>query len=300
MELAVKLGRLSLSNPFVAASGVFGTEWSAVTKVLESDASAMVSPTQFKKPRPWPQPPVFRSWVHWSMVDTGLWSPGIDEFCAQLSKVRKSGKPVFVNLGEIDVEAALICAENLRNAGADGLELNPFHGRAIPAPRRLSELVSALKSKAPELPVFVKLPLMAEVERLAQTVCNAGADGLTLIGPPRGLAYDLEEWCSAERIEGYVCGHAIHPLATYWIERIRTKFPDVPIMGCGGVYNWSDALEFLVAGANAVQVGTALSEQGLALFSNLVSKCENYLAKQGFASISECVQAVRSTLKANL
>ncbi|MFB0501194.1 MAG: dihydroorotate dehydrogenase, partial [Candidatus Bathyarchaeia archaeon] len=153
----------------------------------------------------------------------------------------------------------------------------------------VAEVVKEVKNKV-DKPVFVKLtPNVADVAVVAEAAAKAGADAVTAINTVRAMTIDIETtWpVLANRIGG-LSGPAIKPVAVRCVYEIYRRV-DVPVVGCGGIITWRDAVEFMLAGASAVQVGTAVAFEGLDVFRCIAEGIDSYLERMGFGSVKEIV-----------
>ena len=153
----------------------------------------------------------------------------------------------------------------------------------------LKEVVSKVKRRISK-PIFVKLsPNVTDIAQLAETAVKAGADAITAINTVRAMKIDIKTGrpILANRIGG-LSGPAIKPIAVRCVYEIYERVR-VPIFGCGGISNWRDAIEFILAGASAVQVGTAIALKGLEVFRAISKGIEAYIKKKGFRSVGEIV-----------
>jgi len=266
-DLATRLGPLALANPVLAASGTFGfgLEMARIAEVQKLGAVVMKSVTV--KPRAGNPPPRIVETPAGMLNAIGLENPGIDAFLRTvLPQAAKLGVPLVANIaGEttdeyaalarrLSAEAAgAIVAIELNvscpNVGAKGLHFGV-------APELLQGLVAAVRAET-ELPLIVKLsPNVTDIVAVAQAALAGGADALTLINTLLGLAVDL----SARRprlanVTGGLSGPAVKPVALRMVHQVW-RATRAPIIGLGGITSAEDALEFIVAGATAVAVGT--------------------------------------------
>lgn len=267
-RMAVDLNGVVFPLPVLAASGCLGTGreptlvdlhrlGGVVTRSLTLEARRG-SPT----PRMAETPAGLLSWI-------GLQNAGVEAFLREdLPHLARIGVPVVVSVAGSSVEEYLRVTTLLQNRpGIVALEVylgapdeergrgRPFHAR----PDRISEVVGAV-ARMSRLPVFVKLPaLEPDLVETARACVRAGAHGLTLIDGVPGLAVDAERLRPALAAPvGLLSGPAIKPIALAAVYRVAREMPEVPIMGVGGIATGLDAVEFLLAGAWAVQVGTAM------------------------------------------
>ena len=139
--------------------------------------------------------------------------------------------------------------------------------------------------------MIVKLsPNVADIAVPAKVAVEAGADALTAVNTLKAMAIDTETMRPVlSNIKGGLSGAAIKPVALRCVYDIREELPDVPIIGCGGISDWRDAVEFFLAGASAVQVGTAVALEDMDVFQAITKGVENYLRKKHFGSVKEIV-----------
>jgi dihydroorotate dehydrogenase (NAD+) catalytic subunit len=181
-------------------------------------------------------------------------------------------------------------------AGVDALELNlscPHVERTGAEighdPGLVADVVEKVKAKV-DRPVFVKLtPNVADIVEVAKAAAESGADALTAINTVRAMAIDLETTrpLLANKVGG-LSGPAIKPIAVRCVYEIYQEV-DVPVIGCGGISTWRDAVEFMLAGASAVQIGTAVAFKGLEVFRSVTEGMEVYLKEKAFKSVKEIV-----------
>jgi dihydroorotate dehydrogenase (NAD+) catalytic subunit len=292
-SLAVDLGGLVLATPVVVASGCAGTgpELAAVSEPKR--IGGVVSRTitvHARKGAPTPRIAESPSGVLW---ETGLQNPGIDAFLAQeLPHLAQAGTPVVVSIGGGTLEDYVRLTGALR--GREEVAAIEVHlsgpdeelDRAIVGahPDRVSEIVGAV-ARMSLVPVFAKLPGGAhDVVELARAAMRAGASGLTLLGSPPALGVHpgrLRPELGA--VTGWLSGPALRPLTLRAVFEVARAMPDVPVLASGGVRTGADAVECLLAGAWAVQVGTATlidPEAPVAIAKGIVA----YLKEKNLAS----------------
>jgi len=266
--LEVDLGGVTFPHPVLAASGCLGTGrdvpglvdlhrlGGVVTRSL-TFAPSKGAPT----PRATETASGLLSWV-------GLQNPGVDAFVEEdLSKLTRARTPVIGSVAGSTPDEYLRVASHLHlRPGIVALEVylsapdeerrgDPFYMHA----ERIQEVVGPV-SRLSRVPVFVKLPpLLPDLVATARACLRAGAHGFTLIDAVPGLAVDSERLRPRLAAPvGALSGPAIKPIALAAVYRVARALPDVPIMGVGGICTGEDAVEFFLAGAWAVQVGTAM------------------------------------------
>ena len=257
---------LLLTNPVMTASGTFGygIEYSELVDMQR--LGAIVCKGTTLKPREGnPQPRLVET-TRGILNSVGLENVGVEAVIKEKAPIwAKWQVPVIVNIaGETTDEYTEVAARLDGVAGVSGIEVNiscpniACGGMEFGTnPKAAAEVTAAVKA-ASSLPIMVKLsPNVTDIVEIALAVSEAGADAITLINTVRGMAIDINE-CrpSLGNIAGGLSGPEIKPLALYMVYKVAGVV-DIPIIGCGGISRADDALEFLMAGASAVEVGTA-------------------------------------------
>ena len=295
-RLVTEIAGLRLRNPTMLAAGILGLSGPSLRRAAEAGAGAVVTKSVGLKPRVgYPNPTVVQ--VDCGLLNAmGLPNPSVHHFGEELREVKKGGVSVIVSIYGFSTEDFAEVATVAIEEGADALELNVScphvekTGSEIGQnPRLVAEVVEKVKSKV-DKPVFVKLtPNVANIVKVAEAAVKAGADAITAINTVRAMAIDVETTrpMLANKIGG-LSGRAIKPISVRCVYEIYRQV-DVPVIGCGGVTTWQDAVEFMLAGASAVQIGTAIAFEGLDVFRSVTGGIDSYLEKMGFGSVREIV-----------
>jgi dihydroorotate dehydrogenase (NAD+) catalytic subunit len=298
-RMEVSLGPLRLRNPVLTASGTAGSGLELLPFADLSLLGGVVGKTVTRERRPGNAPPRTFETASGMLNSIGLQNPGIDRFVEDvLPKVAAAGYVFVANVaGETPADfaelAARIDAASARHPVA-GIEANlscPNVAGGLDFsidPRLASEVVRGMRA-ATRLPLIAKLsPNVTDVRPLARACEEAGADAVSLVNTYLGAAVD---WRRRKPIFGRVVaglsGPAIKPLALFQVWRASSAVR-IPVIGIGGIENAGDALEFLCAGARAVQVGTALFRSPTAA-GDLVAGMERLLEEAGIADVNDLV-----------
>ena len=267
-SLAVDLAGVQLPLPVVAAAGCFGLprDTAGLTDLRRLGGIVTRSLTYGpSKGSPTPRVAETPSGI---LTSVGAQNPGVEEFLREeLPKLARTGLPLIASVSGSSLAEYLQVTSTLHwRSGLVALEIYlsgpdaerggvPFYTRID----RMAEIVGAV-SRLSRLPVFAKLPLLVpDLVEAARACVRAGAHGLTLIDAVPGMAVDVERLRpKLATAVGGLSGPAIRPIAVGAVFRVARAMPDVPIMGVGGIVTGEDAVEFLLAGAWAVQVGTAM------------------------------------------
>lgn len=295
--LNVNLAGLQLGNPTVLASGILGYTGDIMQAVAENGAGAVVTKSVGVNPRMGYANPTVVQAKSGIINAMGLPNPGINEYIEEI-KYSKSvlQVPLIVSVYGYSADEYALAAKKAADAGADAVELNvscphvKYTGSEIGGnPKLLQDVVCKVKAEVHK-PVIVKLsPNVTDIVELADVATKAGADALTVINTVRAMAIDVETTLPVlTNIRGGLSGPAIKPIALRCVYDI-SECVKTPIMGCGGVSDWRDAVEFLLAGASAVQVGTAIAMEAPSVFQDINRGLTAYLKRKGYRSVNELV-----------
>jgi len=306
MNLSVQLAPghekgLRLANPVMTASGTFGygTEYSHLFDIQK--LGAIVCKGTTLKPRDGnPQPRLVET-PSGLLNSIGLQNIGVKALIREKAPIwAKWRVPVIVNIAGETVEEYATLAKELDGVpGISGLEVNiscpnigaggaEFGLHPEPAAR-----VTATVRANTHLPVLVKLtPNTGEIARVAAAVAEAGADAICLVNTVRGMAIDIyTRQTLLGNGTGGLSGPAIKPIALAMVYEVAGSV-ELPVIGCGGITSGSDAVEFIMAGASAIQVGSASFVNPRAPL-DVLEGIEQFMAREGVKDISELVGAAR-------
>jgi dihydroorotate dehydrogenase (NAD+) catalytic subunit len=278
VDTSVSIAGLRFKNPVIAASGTFGYGVEYEGLVDAAALGGIVSKGLTLRPRPGNKG--LRLWETASglLNSIGLENPGIEHFIAhELPRMKNIGKdcadgpPVIIaNLSGASLEEYEAGAGLLNASAVDAIELNiscpnvRAGGMAFGLePGPASEVCGAVRSAAPDKPLIVKLsPNAPYINAVAQACVSAGADALSLVNTFKGMAFDIDKRKPVfDNISAGLSGPCIKPIALRMVwelcEELKRLGLAIPVIGLGGIATASDALEFLLAGAVAVQVGSA-------------------------------------------
>jgi dihydroorotate dehydrogenase (NAD+) catalytic subunit len=295
VDLSVTIAGIHLKNPVMAASGTcgYGEELSAFLDI--NALGAIVTKGISLSPAAGNPPPRIVETPSGMLNAIGLQNVGVEEFVAhKLPFLRQFQTSVIVNcFGKSVSEYCALCQKLSAVEGIAGLEINiscpnvKEGGMCFGTdPSRAHKLICEVR-KATALPIIVKLsPNVTDIGLIARSVEEAGADAVSLTNTFTGMVIDVET-CQPvlANITGGLSGPAIRPLSLRMVwEAVQAV--SVPVIGMGGIMNGADALQYLIAGARAVQVGTALFVRPDAPL-RIVEDIAAYLEKHGFSSVRD-------------
>lgn len=295
-KLTVRLGRLKLLNPTALASGILSNGPLLKRAAAEGGAGAVVTKSLTGERREGYPTPVIVG-VEGGLINAiGLANQGYVEFLEQDLPVAKEGMvPVIVSVaGANPGEFERICAR-AEEAGADAVELNlscphvKKRGLEIGAdPRFVRRVVSGVRGTL-TIPVHVKLGLSDRMGDSALEAQDAGAEAVVAINTIKAMKVQVHARRPVlSNVYGGLSGPAIHPIAVRCVYELYERL-SVPLVGCGGVKDWATAVEFMLAGARVVQIGSAVATEGLGVFGEVSRGIGRYLDSNGFKSVAEIV-----------
>ena len=297
-SLMVNVAGLQLPNPTVLASGILGYSAETVESIVKGGAGAAVMKSVGLKPREGYANPTVVQASYGLINAMGLPNPGIKEYLKEFHRIKAAvpNVPLIFSIYGYSAEEYATVAIEATAAGADAVELNVScphvedTGSEIgQCPETLADVVKKVKASVRK-PVFAKLsPNVTSIADVAEAAVEAGADGLTVMNTVKAMAIDVETAMPilSNKVGG-LSGPAVKPLALRCVYDVYERIK-VPIMGCGGIVDWHDAVEFLLAGASAVQIGTAVSLKGPNVFRSVTVGIGRYLRSKHFGKVEEIV-----------
>ncbi|UDQ99176.1 dihydroorotate dehydrogenase [Lentisphaerota bacterium WC36G] len=301
-DLTTKLGSLTLKNPVMTASGTFGYGVEYADFYPLSDLGAVVVKGICMNPSHGNPTPRVAEVSSGMLNAIGLQGPGVDKFLngeQYLPFLRKSGATTIVNIwGKSIEEYAEVAAAMDGVDGIAALEVNiscpnvKEGGVAFGTDLKMANTVISKVRAATKLPLITKLsPNVTCIADFAKTVVDAGSDMVSLINTLSGMAIDIHtRKPKIANITGGLSGPAIKPVAIKMVHDVA-KAVDVPVIGMGGIMTADDAIEFLLAGADAVAVGTAIFTDPHAPIK-IIEGIDEYLERHGCNSVSEIIGQV--------
>ncbi len=290
IDLSVQINSLKLKNPILLASGVWDFEY---TKIVDfKRLGGVICKGVSLNPKEGNPPPRITETPCGVINSIGLENKGLENFKTEiLPELKKLDVPIFVNIFGESIEEFKRVTSGIR--GVSGLEVNiscPNVGRGGENfgkdPEMVFSVTRAVREET-ELPVIVKLtPTFEKIAETAQAAKEGGANAVTASNTFSGMVIDIENKKPLfKRITGGLSGPAIKPLALYNVYKIRNAV-DIPIIGSGGIANYKNVLEYLIAGASAVQLGSIIFNNPLAPIE-ILDNLECWLVKKGYKKLED-------------
>jgi dihydroorotate dehydrogenase (NAD+) catalytic subunit len=288
------VGAIKIERPTMLASGILGISLDVFDRLYKDGAGALVTKSLSKEPwEGYPNPTVVGVKAGY-LNAVGLSNPGAPYFAKMISLNKTV--PIIVSLVGSIPEDFIFMIKQFENVKILGYELNLScpHVEKVGLevgddPELVHNIVKSVKSQS-KVPVIAKVGLgSSDYLETVRVACESRVDAITAINTVRAMAIDVETTrpILSHKIGG-LSGSAIKPIAVRCVYEISSKF-DIPVIGCGGVSSWEDAIEFILAGASAVQVGSALVDKWVGVFSEINNGISKYMEKKNFSKIREMV-----------
>jgi dihydroorotate dehydrogenase (NAD+) catalytic subunit len=294
-SLITSVGQIHLERPVMLASGILGISLDVFNRIYRSGAGAVVTKSLSKEPwEGYSNPTIFSvgggGWIN----AVGLSNPGAPNFAKMIEN--NKDVPIIVSLvGSIPEDFEFMVNEFTKcNVAGYELNLSCPHVAKVGLevgddPELVKKIVSIVK-KSTNVPVIAKVGL--GTTNYLDTVgiaIDSGIDAITAINTVRAMAVDVntQKPILSNKFGG-LSGTPIKPIALRCVYEISSKY-NIPIIGCGGISTWEDAVEFLLAGASAIQIGSAVGDRWVDVFNEINNGILQYMEKKGISRIEEMV-----------
>jgi dihydroorotate dehydrogenase (NAD+) catalytic subunit len=292
----IKVTGIELENPTILAAGIMGTTGASLARVAKEGAGAVVTKSIGPEPKEGHKNPSMIDLGYGFLNAMGLPNPSYPDFKNELSIAKKeSGIPVIASIFGGTEEEFVEVAQGLLESNPDVFELNVScphalgYGASVGSNPDAVESITAAVKDAVDIPVWVKLtPNVTDIVSIGDAAQRGGADAVVAINTVKGMAIDIESGYPilGNRFGG-LSGKAVKPVAIKCVYDLYTAL-GIPVIGVGGVYTWQDAIEMMMAGATAVQIGSAVHE-GIEVFSSISTGIDNFVAEKGYKDITDVI-----------
>jgi dihydroorotate dehydrogenase (NAD+) catalytic subunit len=297
-DLSTIISSLRLKNPTLLASGIMDEDAGSMQRMIDCGAGAIVTKSIGMQPREGYANPTVIELDHGLLNAMGLPNPGIDLYGPEMIKLKKSKTPIIGSIYAADAKDFVTLALKMQQFGASAIELNvscphaKHYGMEVGCDTvLLQEIVSSIKQQI-HLPVFVKIsPNIMNLVEIAQAAEKANADAIVAINTVKGMKIDIETAhpILANKIGGY-SGKAIKPIGVRCVFDIAQNV-GIPVIGVGGVTSGEDAIEYFMAGASAIQIGSAVYYRGPEVFKLVCKEIDIWMNKHGYTKITQVIGA---------
>ncbi|MFQ5837820.1 MAG: dihydroorotate dehydrogenase [Thermoplasmata archaeon] len=294
-ELSTSLGKLKLENPTMLASGILGDTGESLLRVARSGAGAVVTKSIGREPREGNPGPSLLELEHGLLNAIGLANPGIDDYGPEMEVALQGDVPVIGSIFAEDIEFFGPLARTMEVYGAQALELNLScpHAEGLEEIAGDAELIAQVTSEvksAVKIPIFVKLsPNVRDIVAMARAVEEAEGDGITAINTVKAMsiAPEVTKPVLGHKTGG-LSGPAIRPIGVRCVYDI-CEAVNIPVIGVGGILTGLDAVEYIMAGATAVQIGSGIHYRGIEIFKAVCEEIEAFMEENGYKRVEEMV-----------
>lgn len=296
LSLSTTIAGIKLKNPIMNASGILGAYREHIARLISYGVSAIVTKTITAEPREGYTPPIIIKLPTGGLLNAvGLANPGKTIIYELIEEARKHDVPIIVSIGGKNEKEFIEVAEEADKNNANAIELNlscphaKGYGIEIGMdPKTVYSIVKAISSIV-KIPVIAKLGICDKIIESSEKALSAGAKALTLINTIRAMyidVYTLKPVLTG--ILGGLSGPPIHPIAVRAVYEVYRE-TKAEIIGCGGVYDWRTAIELILAGARAIQVGTALANNPKKVVQDIMKGIEDWLKMIGLQMIEQAI-----------
>jgi dihydroorotate dehydrogenase (NAD+) catalytic subunit len=301
-DLSVRCAGLALRNPFLLASGIWGESGDSLAGAWKAGAGGVITKSIGAVPRPGYPNPTIETYERWGLLNAmGLPNPGIEEYPREIEAAQRAGATVIGSVFAGDASEFARLARRMSETGVLAVELNlscphaeGFGTEVGSDPDEVERIVRAVVA-AVKVPVIAKItPNTTDPAALAAAAEHGGAAAVSAINTLRALAIDvrLRRPVLSHGIGG-LSGSAIKPVGLACVWQIYEAV-SVPVIGVGGIMKAEDALEYIMAGARALEVGTAVAFEGIGVFARLARDLSSLLDELGFDRVEDAVGAAHT------
>ena len=294
-SLAVDIADLRFRNPTMLASGFLGISQDIFNRLYLSGAGAVVSKSISIKPIEGYRNPTVVSLENSSYINAvGLSNPGAEEFSNEIANNKKI--PIIISLVGTSEKEFPLMLKTFNHLNIVGYEINLSCPHVAKMgmevgddPEMVGCIVRTIKSNTSK-PVIIKVGVgSTDILKIAKVAIDSGADAITAINTIRAMTINIETGMPvlSNRIGG-LSGKSLKHIALRCVYEI-SKNLQIPVIGCGGIFTWQDAVEFMLAGASVVQLGSVIGYQGIKAFRNISCGIQKYLENKGFKKVTEII-----------
>ena len=294
-SLTTSIGGIQLDRPAMLASGILGISLDVFNRLYRSGAGAVVSKSLSNEPwEGYPNPTIFSvnggGWIN----AVGLSNPGAPNFAKMIES--NQDVPIIVSLVGSVPDDFKMMIEEFTNCNVTAFELNLSCPHVAKVglevgddPELVKKIVTTVKNST-NIPAIAKVGLgTTNYLNTVKTAIDSGIDAITAINTVRAMAIDVEtQRPILSNKFGGLSGTPIKPIALRCVYEISSKY-DIPIIGCGGISTWEDAIEFFLAGASAIQIGSAIGDNWINVFNDINKGILQYMKQKNYSTVNEMV-----------
>ena len=298
VNITTKISSIKLRNPTILASGIMDEDSGSMKRIFDCGASAVVTKSIGLKPKEGYPNPTFVELEHGILNAMGLPNPGIKEFCEEIKELKDSNVTVIGSIFGSNLSEFIELSKKMNISGVDALELNMScphakgYGLDIGTDSKLVKEITTKVKESSNIPVFVKISSnLTDIVEIAKSAEKGNADGIVAINSVKAMKINLDMKIPLlSNITGGYSGKAIKPIGVRCVYDIA-KNVDIPIIGVGGITTGEDALEYIMAGASAIQIGTGVYYRGVDIFKKVCREIEDWMKDHNYKNLSNLIGA---------
>lgn len=295
-DISTNIDSLPLKNPTMLASGIMDEDAGSMKRIIKCGAGAIVTKSIGLQPREgYPNPTLIE--LEYGILNAmGLPNPGIDEFGEEILQLKKSKTPIIGSIYGANAKEFIELGQKMEDYGVSAIELNlscphaKRYGLEVGSDPKLIQIITSSVKVNVNIPVFVKLsPNATNISEIAKAAESGNADAIVAINSVKAMKIDLDlkRPILSNKIGGY-SGRAIKPIGVRCVYEIA-EHVDIPIIGVGGILSGEDAIEYMMAGASAIQIGAGVHYRELDIFKKIKKEIEQWMDKHSYKKISDIV-----------
>jgi dihydroorotate dehydrogenase (NAD+) catalytic subunit len=298
IDLTTKIASIKLNNPTILASGIMDEDAGSMKRIFKSGASCIVTKSIGLKPNDGYKNPTFLELEHGILNAMGLPNPGIIDFQHEIKNLKNLKIPIIGSIYGSNYSEFVELCKKMNDYSVDALELNMScphakgYGLEIGSDSKLVYDITSKVKEISDIPVFVKISSnLTDIVEIAKSIKKGNADGIVAINSVKSMKINLEikKPVLSNEIGGY-SGMAIKPIGVRCVYEI-SKNVDIPIIGVGGINTGEDALEYIMAGASAVQIGSGIYYRGIDVFKKVCDEIKVWMKDNNYNKLNDLIGA---------
>lgn len=296
VDITTNIAGIKLENPTILASGIMDEDAGSIQRIIDSGTGAIVTKSIGNISREGYPNPTLIELDHGILNAMGLPNPGIEDFVKELKLLTLSKTPIIGSIYASDIREFIDLGKKMQNHGISALELNlscphaKHYGLELGCDSNLVKKITSSVKKNVDIPVFVKLsPNVTDIVEIAKSAQEGNADAVVAINTVKAMKIDIEvgKPVLSNKIGGY-SGKAIKPIGIRCVYELSANI-DIPIIGAGGINTGEDVIEYIMAGASAVQIGSGIYYKGIEIFENLVKEIIEWMDLHSYSKLKDLI-----------
>jgi len=296
VDITTNIADIKIENPTILASGVMDEDAGSIKRIIDNGAGAIVTKSIGSISRVGYTNPTLIELDHGILNAMGLPNPGIDDFGKEIKLLTLSKIPIIGSIFAGTIDEFINLAKKMQNYGVSALELNlscpnaKHYGLELGCDSNLVRKITSSVKKSVKIPVFVKLsPNVTNIVEIAKSAQEGNADAIVAINTVKAMKIDIDigKPVLSNKIGGY-SGEAIKPIGVRCVYELSANI-DIPIIGVGGIKTGEDVIEYLMAGASAVQIGSGIYYRGTEIFEKLNKEIIDWMELHSYSKLKDLI-----------